>query len=453
MLALRAPLRAEWSTPAVVAALVVSLLVIGLSPVARGNAGPSTAPNAPVNPSLVVTNVTVPLCSTPIFGGGPNSTLNNTTCRPWGEAFDPVTGCLFVTEDPATPATMGYLTALGPGNPIFSVPIPGGDNPQGIAWARAYLGEPAGWSTLFPGGILLVADTGSNGLSLFGMKDIPGTPPCLPTFLGTMNFYVNWNSGAQLASPFDVVFGLKSHLFYVTWYGSNVTGAYSGLTPGCELFNLSKPAGLSYGYGFIYIANFMANGWVTSMLLAPTNVLPGACTTAVANSAPILDRGVWTTPAPVVFGEPTTAGPLVATSDANWGIAGNLIGTGCATGTPTGAVVGLLNRASLACLNSTLLLNGSAPPVTPALNSYGDTWARTTRHVYTVVQNLTTATPGMVEATTYSAVFATEPVGITPIEVIWIPSLAPFFTPTPATAGMLVVTNLDSGTLTMMTAF
>jgi YVTN family beta-propeller protein len=168
---------------------------------------------------------TISLCDTIITS--PNGSiighLNRTAdCHPWGEAYDPDNGCLYVTEDPMTsPASQGYLTYLGPSQRTpTSLVIPGGLNPQGIAWARSYYGEPVPWVSFFPDGILMIADSGSNSVSVFGLG-IPGLSgnrsSCFAEFIQTDSNLTNWVNGAQLTDPWDVVFDAQTGLFYVTW--------------------------------------------------------------------------------------------------------------------------------------------------------------------------------------------------------------------------------------------
>ncbi len=435
----------------VVVAMIGSLLVIATAPGAGVRAVPAVEQDR-VGPSTTVIVNTTNLCSTPIElpNGTTGGTLNNITCHPWGEAFDPVNRCLYVTENPASPATTGYLTTLGlsQATPV-SFPIWGGDNPEGIAWARAYLGEPSNLVTYFSGGVLLIADSGSNGLSLFGLTPNSTKPLCWPTFLGTESFYVNWHNGTPLVSPFDVAFARTSRLFYVTWYGSSVVGAYSGLNPGCQIYiNVSAPAGLSFGYGSIYIANFQDNGWVTALPAVTSNALPGLCG-PVTTSAPILDRPIWTTPAPALDEAPSGTPTMIATSDGDWSVPRNVQGlpiSGCALGTPSSNVAGYLSRSSLACIDSVNLPSLVSPPVRL---SYGDTYAPTTHHVYTVLQSL-----GDLTATGYLDNIGVYGVGSMPVEVVWFPSpnVYPFLGPGDPT-GEVVVTNWGSGTLTQLTAY
>ena len=441
------------------------------------------------------------------FGGPP---LNNTTAHPWGEAFDPSNGCLYVTEDPATPATVGYVTAIGPTpvfNPVESFPTGvasgAGFNPLGIAWAPSYPGAPVA----YPGGFLLVADSQSNGLSLFGMPDPNGTSFCWPVLLGTDDAYAytpNSFSQVPLASPYNVVFGRQAGtaavklgaapgLFYVSWQNGYVA-AIAGLAEGRVLANLTDPLGLSYagpnGYsfspeGYLEIPNFAGNGWVTSYKIAPTDISPAGAPAlgAVSNSAKTLDGALWTVTAPRLQFQPNLtkmAQDVVATSDSNFGINGNIQGgggasfgdvPGCTPGTPLGGVMGELSfPTALGCLNAVGTTFQPFPANAPL--SYGNTWARSTGDVYQVVplfaSNPFPGSPGEVESVTYTQVAcgagcapgtgAGAGVGLLPIEVIWTSNVigtvpVNFLGFGSATTGTLVVTAYGSGSVSFLPAF
>jgi len=445
----------------------------------------------------------------PVPAGGPP--LNNTTAHPWGEAYDPSNSCLYLTEDPSTPATTGYVTAIGP------TPVPGlimsfptgvvgtdGFNPLGIAWALSYAGAPTG----YPGGFLLVADSQSNELSLFGLPDPNGSTFCWPVLLGAADAYAYAPSAVArvpLSSPYNVVFGHQAGpsaaklgaapgLFYVSWQNGYVA-AFAGLAEGRVLANLTDPLGLSYagpnGYafspnGYLEIPNFAPNGWVTSYKVAPTDIGPAGAPAlgAVTNSAKSLDQVVWTVTAPFLQTQPNATHAtraVVATSDSNFGINGNIQGgggtsfgdvPGCTPGTPLGGVMGeLAFPTALGCLNAVGTTLQPVPANAPL--TFGSTWARSTQDVYQVVPYFATnPTPsypeGEVESVTFTQVGcgllcapgtgAGPGVGLYPIEVIWTSNAigtvpVNFFGLGSATTGTLIVTVYGSGSVAFLPAF
>jgi len=450
----------------VVTVLATSTFVVSLSTVSGASgavpavsAGTSVGHRlAPLSPP----NTTIPVIGTPVvnWSGNVTGTLNATNGRPWGETYDPVDGCMYVTESPSTPSTQGYITWLGPVTGYLptsqQIPTAGGPafNPQGIAWALRYLGEPAAWINSFRAGILMIADTGSNTVSFYGITGMStaGTVSCQPQFLQT-DVGINWLSGANLLGPWDVVFDARSHLFYVTWSNSNAVQAWGVSLPGCEFFRyLSVPVGLSTdAAGRLEIANFQANGWVTQYVVSPLNIFPGVCAgnaNAIFSSSPgQLDRSVWTVYAPLLLGNNTStrgAKAVVAVSDANWNVAGNLVGAGCVLGSPATHVMGELKDGSLACLNS-VKLDGAAP-LNPG--AYGIAYNPLTRHVLEVL-----SATGQVEAVNYNAHLApaTAAVGcptsgpspLCSVEVIWFGAPAGSWYP----GNTMAVTNWGVGTL------
>jgi YVTN family beta-propeller protein len=416
-------------------------------------------------------------------------TLNSTTARPWGEAFDAVNNCVYVTEDPSTPSTMGYVTAWGPSFSPQSYPIPQGDNPQGIAWAPSFAWEPSTWTTSYRGGVLEVADSGSNAISVFGIPYVPGTTghPAAPGQCGVVWLQTDYvtNSvatpgGQSLQDPWDVVFASIPGFFYVTWAASSAVTAMSGSNLVCETTSgLSNPEGLSYnGAGAINVANNQSNGWVTQI---PTKAFPycGSSTT----SSPVLDEAVWTVSAPSLAFNNSSVIPtknVVAVSDSNYGTSGNLVGDspintgtgGCYYGTPVGHVMGELNAVGLGCSDS-VLLDGATPVAPPSPGAYGNAFSTWTHRVYEVLDsNDNSSTPslaspgGTLEAVTWSAVYETiSTQGTQPIDVIWfVPGTGTyattgatsFTTPyynAPAGDGTLVVTNWGSGSLLVSPTF
>ena len=420
---------------------------------------------------------------------GACGTLNTTTAAPWGEAFDAVNNCVYVTEDPSTPSTMGYVTAWGPSFSPQSYPIPQGDNPQGIAWAKSFAWEPSTWSTSYRGGVLEVADSGSNAISVFGIPYSPGTTghPAAPGQCGVVWLQtghvtnaVASPGGQPLQDPWDVVFASSPGLFYVTWAASSAVTAMSGSNLVCETTSgLSNPEGLSYnGAGAINVANNQSNGWVTQI---PTKAFPycGYSTT----SSPTLDGAIWTVSAPKLASSNSSVSPtknVVAVSDSNYGTAGNLMGDspintgtgGCSGGTPVGHVMGELNAVGLGCSDS-VALDGATPIAPPSPGAYGNAYSTFTQRVYEVLNsNDNSSTPslatpgGTLEAVTWSAVYETiSTQGTQPIDVIWfVPGTGTFATTgatsfttpyynAPAGDGTLVVTNWGSGSLLVSPTF
>ena len=403
--------------------------------------------------SSVVNLIQTPVTS---LNGTVIGALNVSTARPWGEVYDPVNGCLYVTEDPMTsPATQGFLTSLGPFQPPTSVIIPGGLNPQGIAWAPVYYGEPAGWTSLFRDGVVMIADTGSNSVSLFGLG-LPGAVTCVPTFLGTDSFVPNWATGGLLANPWDVAFDLHTRLFYVTWaMAAGAVGAFSGLNPGCEfLSGLADPYGLSTDKaGTLEVANFGANGWVTGLATTPVlDSAPGVCPGAFKLSTNDLDGPTFTAYAPLVTGNGSRAVGVIGASDSEYGSPGNLIGPGtppgCTVATPTSHVMAELLDGSLVCKNSVSLDASTPPPASPG--AYGIAYNAYTHHFLEVLN-----AQGQVEAVDYT--FAFPAITVAPamafesVEVIWFAPVAAFLHPyyynAPVGDGTMVVTNWGAGTL------
>jgi hypothetical protein len=406
--------------------------------------------------------ITIPLNGTPIVlpNGSAIGALNNTTGHPWGEVYDAKNFCLYVTEDPSTNPGQGYLTFLGPTSTPKSIVIPGGMNPTGIALAPAYLGEPAAWHLAFPGGILAVADSQSNAVSFFGvpLNTAIGTVGCQPLFLETVGFVPDWTvPGQLLQNPYDVVFDTHTGMFYVSWPTSNVVSAFDGPAVGCEFSdNLSTPVGLSVDLkGSLNVANFQANGWVTQLATTPIHdAAPGACTHNVPTSvsAKTYDRAEWTVYAPLLYSNTTTniGRNIVAVSDSNFNIGGNIVGTPpCVVGTPAVTALGELNDAGLPCVSSAASL---APPL-PVPGLYGLAYNAKTHHVIATVNAL-----GMVEAfgfgVAYPPIPVAPPMPTESIEVIWFaPSTAAalaYYQGTPA-MGSMVVTNWGAGTLFMAT--
>ena len=466
------PMRGPFAAIPVGATIVLALMVLrgGIVPGATATArAPSVLVKEAKDPSTVIN-----LNNTPILSpsGGVIGTLNNTTARPWGETYDPKNSCLYVTEDPQaapgaagkgppkpTPALQGYLTYVGPGVGPASVPIPGGLGPQGVAWALHFYGETAAWKTAFPGGILAVADTGSNAVSIFGIPPLPtGAIGCAPVPLGTVGSIPEWTLATTfLTQPWDIVFDLHTLLFYATW-GTGIVSAFAGLSPGCQFSAaLSSPSGLSVdAKGQLEVANNLTNGWVTELNTTPVlDAAPGVCTGNVpaAVSAATLDGAVWTVPAPLVqaVASPTPVVRLViGVSDSEQGTAGNLLGTGCTTGTPALGVVGELDNPTLACRSSVLIAGGPPPPGSP--QTYGMAYNAKTHHILAVDNWM-----GQVEGFAFNSVvgvaLAAPPMPFESVDVVWfLPSAASlaFWQGTPA-AGSMVVTNWGAGTLFVAT--
>lgn len=407
-------------------------------------------------------NYSYTLNNTPI--NGTSNLLNNTTAHPWGETYSSVTHCLYVTEDPMTPATMGYVTVLGPSYATLSYPIWGGDNPEGIAWAARYAGEPTAWTAKYTGGILEVADSQSSAISVFGIWDVSTTLTCGALRLLQTDLLPNYVTGGLLVEPFDVVFAASSGLFYTTWYASSMVTATAGSNLICETnTNLVEPTGLSYGLvngkPAIAVANFQANGWVTAFYgLAASNPC-GISTMSLAE----LDRSEWTVFAPKLMGTSTSGvvnhTSVIAVSDANYGIGSNLYGSGCTLGLPLSHVMAELKPAvGLGCSNS-VALDTSLPPNPGAL---GITYSTYTTLVYEVL-----SAAAQLCAVTYNHVAVCVPtLGSKSIEVIWFvppaatvgspptppPSPTPYYN-TPAGDGTLVVTDWGSGNLFFSNAF
>jgi len=425
---------------------------VTLSPLA----GPAT-----VTVTLVCTAASgvVNLLGTPITSpsGLVIGSLNVSTARPWGETYDPVNGCLYVTEDPMTsPATQGFLTSFGPFQPPTSVLIPGGLDPQGIAWAGVYYGEPAPWATQFRDGVVMIADTGSNSVSLFGLG-IPGAVTCHPTFLGTLPFVPNWATGGLLTNPWDVVFDLHTRLFYVTWsMAAGVVQAFSGLNPGCQfLSGTVAPLGLSTdAHGVLEVANGGVNGWVTGLVATPVlDAAAGICTGAMTVSASELSDPTFTAFAPVVVGNGSgRAVNVVAATDASYGNPGDLIGPGlppgCAVGTPTDHQMAELKDGTLVCLNSVSLDASTPPPTNPG--AYGIAFNGYTHHFLVALNS-----QGEVEAADYTFAFPGIPVApaasFESVEVVWfVPAaafVAPYYFNAPVGEGTMAGTNWAAGSV------
>jgi hypothetical protein len=429
---------------------------VGVVPPGSGGI-PAGFPTVHRSVPLPPPNFTIPLNGTPVINWTGNVTghLNSTTGRPWGEAYDTLNRCLYVTDDPSTPSTQGYLTWLGPTTGYAptsqQIPLAGGPawNPQGIAWAPSLAG-PASWTAAFRGGILMIADTASNSVSFYGIPASTAAPTCQPKFLQT-DIGINSITGALLLGPWDVVFDAHSRLFYVTWVASNVVQAWSGSSGGCEFFsNLSNPSGLSTDpRGRLEVANFQPNGWVTEFTTFPGDIAPwticaGNPNAIISNPGKELDRSVWTTYATYLLGTNGTAGAknIVAVSDSNWNIAGNLQG-GCApVGAPQTHVMAELNDGPLNCVNS-VKLDAPAPPNPGA---FGIAYNVRTHHVLEVL-----AATGHVEGVNFNAVTGAVvsapgcPVsaGYCSVEVIWFPAPAATWYP----GNTMAVTNWAVGTL------
>jgi hypothetical protein len=407
----------------------------------------------------------IALNGTPIIS--PNGTvigsLNNSTAHPWGEAYDPLNHCLYVTEDPMTATGKAYLTFLGPTNPVpTTLVIPGASDPQGIAWAVNFMGEPAAYATAFRYGVLAIADTGSNSISLYGVPlTTSANANCKPVFLGTGIGYFDYSSGALLATPWDIVFDLHTHLFYVTWESSNVVLALSGLAMGCEfLGNTSSPVGLSTDpAGNLLVANFMPNGWITQFRTTPglagdalpATICVGASVAKV--SPPIMDLPVWPVYAPLLYPlRGTVLRNLVAVSDSSFNWPANLQGVGCSLAAPATHVMAELNDTGLGCSNSVKL--DAAPPPLVSPGAFGIAYNTITHHVLEVLNE-----QGVVEGVDYTTVVlsaAAAPAAhvYESVEVIWfdpntVASRA--FYNWAATGGSMVVTNWAVGTLYVAT--
>jgi len=443
--------------------MISSTMGIGSNPFGKvGAEGVSVSPVAAGhhNVPLPAPSVTIPLNGTNVINwtGNVTGVLNNSTAHPWGETYDTVNGCLYVTENPAGLAP-GYLTWLGP--PTGYVPtsqlIPGALNPQGIAWARAYLGEPAYQLAAYKAGILMIADTGSNSVSVYGISLVTvfGTINCQPTFIQTDGFLYNTVTGGLLVNPWDVIFDTHSHLFYVTFeMASGVVAAFSGSNQGCEFFShLVDPVGLSAdAVGSLEVANFAGNGWVTELLTVGNQFLavcPGNANAHVSSAPGQLDRSLWTTYATALLSNNGTTGVknVIAVSDSNWGIGGNLAGPGfpiapgCVPGGPVAHVMAILKDGPLTCDNSVQLdAAGSLNP-----GAFGIAYDTKTHHVLEVLSAV-----GQVEAVDFTAVTSSTTAatgcptsGPCSIEVIW-------FAPPAATwyaGNTMAVTNWAVGTL------
>jgi hypothetical protein len=427
---------------------------VTLSPLA----GPSVVT---VTLSCTAASGVVNLNGTPIVApnGTVIGTLNGSTSHPWGEAYDPVNGCLYVTEDPmTTPATQGFLTSFGTFQPPTSVTIPGGLNPQGIAWSASYYGEPAIWKAIYHDGVVLIADTGSNAVSLFGLG-LPGAVTCHPTFLGTDSFVPNWATGALLNSPWDVTYDPHSMLFYVTWdMVSGVVGAFSGLSPGCEfLTGTADPNGLSVDRaGALEVANDVAIGWVTGLTTTPVlDSVPGPCTGAAVGSLPAeLDQPTFTAYATLVIGNGSTkAFGIIGASDSGYGVPPDLIGPGvppaCLSGPPpANHILAELQDPTLACKNAVSVDPATPPPASPG--AYGLAYNSYTHHFLEVLN-----AAGEVEAVDYT--FAFPAIHVAPaaafqsVEVIWfVPTatfLHPYYFNAPVGDGTMAITNWAAGTI------
>lgn len=416
---------------------------------------------APVVPGI---NTTIVLNGTNITNsfGNVTGTLNNTTAHPWGEVYDSVNSCTYVTEDPATsPAGQGYLTYLSPGQPIpVSTIIPGGLNPQGIAWELKFYGESALWKSYFSSGILAIADTGSNSVSFFGIPaGSSGVVSCQPIYLQTDSYLPDHATSGVLAGPWDVIADSNTNMFYVTWALSSVVSAFDGTALGCEFTqNMTEPLGLSAdGAGRLEVANFAANGWVTELKTTPvSDSLPGLClgNVPVADSLKVFDRALWTVYAPLLFKNNSTTGfkASVAVSDSNYGINGNVIGPGtpigCKLGLPLDHMMGIVTDGALVCKNAVRLEPTALPT---SAGAYGLAYNGLTRHVLVVLN-----TQGIVEGVDYTHAFypgdqaapASSPQQS--VEVIWFSSSAAFYDGT-AAAGSMIVTNWGAGTLYIAT--
>jgi hypothetical protein len=473
------PNRSKNLTLAALAAISVVFLMassgglVGLNPLGNSSATPTTSSarvlsGPAVTPNVPGTNVTVALNGTNITNsaGVVIGALNNTTARPWGEVYDSINGCTYVTEDPATnPAGQGYLTTLGPVQPTpTSLIIPGGLNPQGIAWAKTFYNETGPLRTLFQGGILAIADTGSNSVSFFGVFGYgsSGTVSCQAQYIQTDAYLPDYSTYGLLSTPWDVVYVAHSSMFYVTWETSNVVSAFDGPTIGCEFENsLTDPVGLSSdSSGRLEVANFQANGWVTELkTTSVTDATPAACAGNVpaAVSKKILDRPIWTAYAPLMFYNNSTAGvkSSVAVSDSNYGINGNLVGTGtpvgCAgvhLGVPKNDIMAELVDGTLKCTNS-VTLEPTALPTNPG--TFGIAYNSLTDHVLEVLN-----TQGIVEGVDYTHAFysgdhaAPASTPAQSIEVIWFSSTSAFYHGT-AASGSMIVTNWGAGTLYIAT--
>jgi hypothetical protein len=436
-------------------AMVTSTLLGGFGPIGRSSATGSGASTVTAGTHLFVANKTIKLIGTAIVlpNGKPNGALNSSTARPWGEVYDPLNHCTYVTENPGTsPASQGYLTQLGTPQPIpTSQIIPGGRNPQGIAWAQSYAFEPTGWKAAFHYGILVVADTGSNNVSFFGIPPLGtgGQKNCNAVYLQTVTSVPYWGSpsGALLAAPWDVVYDLSTQYFYVTWAGSNAVSTFDGPSVGCEFqSNLTTPLGLSVNAtGSLEVANFAQAGWVTALVTKATDDTPAAqCMGAASVSASIYDRAVWTVYAPALanYSMLNAAKDVVGVADSNYGIPGTVYGTGCATSTPLTHVMGEMKDAGLSCLNSVAL--DAANPTNSG--AFGMAYNPRTQHVLQVLN-----TQGQVEGVDYTHVVATDNAApaATPqqsVEVIWINSNA-YLGAGPSVNGIMIVTNWGAGTL------
>jgi len=447
------------------ALMVVSALGLGAGALAGAS---STVTGAGVGGGKMPTipppaNYLIPLLGTPIYLS--NVTLNTTEDHPWGETYSSLNGCLYVTENPTTALTPGFVTETGPGNAPLSFPIPGGDNPQGIAWARTFTGEPAYWITHYKLGILETANTGTNSITIFGIE--PATLRCgilVPLQTDQLPDYI---TGGLLASPWDVVFATTPGFFYTTWANSSMVTATEGSNLVCETdanATLAYPAGLSWdGVGgakdAVAVANLQPTGWVTVL-----SGLSAADPCGVFTNSPhVLDESIWTAFAPKVIGSANgTVGysKAIAVTDSFTNTGGDVVGPpACTLGAPTSHVLGYLSpTAGLPCVNSVDL----DPAGAPSPGAYGAAYSSYTDHVYDVLH-----INAQLQSVTYNAVSASVLTGgKLPVEVIWFvplpgtsapapsppPSATPYYN-TPAGDGTLVVTDWASGFLFVSNTF
>lgn len=457
-----------YSTVAVIGGAAIALLMV-LGSVALGTpthgaggaAGGSLSSVRSRDPPVIApATYSMSLNGTPIFGSS-NTIVN---AHPWGVAYDSVNGCLYVT-DQAAAGGMGYVIALGPSDAPLAFPIWGGDQPQGVAWAKTYDGEPSIYKTTYNQGILTVADTGSNTLSVFGIRAVTSSRCDGVQFIQT-DTLPDWSTGfSPLQDPWDVVFATSPGLFYTTWTTSHVLTGTAGSDLLCESnTSMPDPTGLSYnGLGgaksAVAVANNNTNfGEVTQVRgLSATNAGCGTTSTSAFD----LDQPIWTVYAPKVDNT-TPAGPVayadvIAVSDSAQGGAGDLAG-GCAPGSPGFHVMAELDPTTLGCDNSVALdAVGSPNP-----GAYGITYSSFSHRVYEAMYD-----EGTLESVTWSAVPTVVPSsGGPPVQVIWLvplpgtfaaaptppPSATPYFD-APAGDGTLVLTEIGSGNLLFSNAF
>ena len=458
----------------------------------------------------------------PVIGG------NISAAHPWGEAYDSENSCLYVTEDtPASSTSTGFVTAIGPSFTPLNYPTMG-NSPYGIAWGPLKeldvrgLGLSATQLRVFDkeflGGMLLVANYQSSTISVFAVGATK-TGACGITLV-QVDGYGN-SAGLSLSNPFDIVFDSAVGVFYVTWAASSyVTGLVDSTEICSTNANLTggEPLGLSYNglpgkLADINVAVFAANGWDTQI-----HTIPGAANLCApdAASAAIFDRAIWTTSAPKIMQNNTSFSPwnVIAVSDSNYGISGNVegnnfnagapnhqqnAGNGCtyawpgAAGTPpfpVGHVMGELNS-TLSCSNAVALdgnlTNGPAaaapftdPPYPSNAGFAGGAlavnYSAYTQRAYDVLSapgNRIFSGPlvgfSTLEAVTWSAVYETVSTrGTLAVDVIWFVPTAGHGRPTcvlgaaacanpyfdmPAKDGTLIVTNWGSGTLMVSPAF